>query len=187
MTSNFLKKFLGPAEIEVAIGEISRLAKLNGFDVALAGGVALQLYGSDRLTKDIDFLASDEPDTGFKQTKRLSFGGVAGVTSLGTPVDLIVRDDGVKKLYQAALDDALFFGELGIKVVSVEFMATIKFDAGRLKDQQDLETLLFLGELNLKRTRDIVREFLGDFALKEFNSVVYEVEWRKSKEDTEGR
>ena len=36
-----------------AIDFISKLAEENGIDWALVGGLAMNLYGSDRLTKDI--------------------------------------------------------------------------------------------------------------------------------------
>ena len=43
-------KFLDPAEIEEAILEVSKLAAAKHIEVALIGGVAMELLGSDRLT-----------------------------------------------------------------------------------------------------------------------------------------
>ncbi len=40
-----------------AVEIISRLAEENGIDWALVGDLAMNLYGSDRLTKDIDIIA----------------------------------------------------------------------------------------------------------------------------------
>ena len=40
------------------IETVGKLAAENGIDWALAGGLAVILYGSDRLTKDIDIIAS---------------------------------------------------------------------------------------------------------------------------------
>ena len=47
MTSNIFKKFLGPEQISAALDEVSHLARDGGASIALIGGVALQLYGSD--------------------------------------------------------------------------------------------------------------------------------------------
>ena len=40
-----------------AVEIITRLAEENGVNWALVGGLAMNIYGSDRLTKDIDVIA----------------------------------------------------------------------------------------------------------------------------------
>lgn len=41
-----------------AIEMVGEIAAQNNIEWALVGGVALNLYGSDRLTKDVDIIAS---------------------------------------------------------------------------------------------------------------------------------
>jgi hypothetical protein len=41
-----------------AIDFVSKLADENNIDWALVGGLAMNFYGSDRLTKDIDIIAT---------------------------------------------------------------------------------------------------------------------------------
>lgn len=180
MTSDFLKKFLAPQQIATAIDEVVAAALVEDVDVALAGGVAMQLYGSDRLTKDVDFLADDVLES-IPTDRRLSFGGQAGRTPSGVPVDLIVRDDKWKRLYEDALERAPFVKELGVHVVSVEFLAAIKLAAGRRKDEDDLYALVKSGNLDLPAVQAVVREYLGEYAVEEFDSVVEEVAWRRSR------
>ena len=51
--------FLDNESAKRAIESVGTLAEKHGIDWALIGGVAMSLYGSDRLTKDIDIIASD--------------------------------------------------------------------------------------------------------------------------------
>src|SRR5437762_2511114 len=62
MTSGKKTRFLDAHEIERGIQEVAQLAAAQGVRVALIGGAALQLLGSDRLTKDIDFAADRQLD-----------------------------------------------------------------------------------------------------------------------------
>lgn len=173
-------RFLDPAEIERAIGEIARMSSAEDVRVALAGGAALQLMGSDRLTKDVDFVASAVP-TGVVTERRLTFGGVKGKSPSGVPVDVIVRDDGYRKLYEEALAQADDVQDVPLRVVTPEHAAAMKLAARRAKDEQDLATLIRLGVLDLPKARAIILKHLGPYAVDEFNSYVDEAEWRKSR------
>src|SRR4028118_95236 len=51
--------FLDDESAKQAIEKVGTLAEENNIDWALVGGVAMSLYGSDRLTKDIDIIASE--------------------------------------------------------------------------------------------------------------------------------
>ena len=73
--TNYQKRFLDPKQLESAAAEVGALAKQEGVRVALIGGFALQHYGSDRLTGDIDF-AADSVLEGLPSGPPLSFGGV---------------------------------------------------------------------------------------------------------------
>lgn len=183
MTYNFLKKFLGPEQIEGALREVDNLKDVSDVDIAVAGGVAMQVYGSDRLTKDIDFLASRVFD-GIDVQRRLTFGGVGGLTVVGrVPVDVIVRDDDSRKLYEEALETSVPSSDLlGARIVLPEYMAAIKLDAGRVKDEEDLHFLIRAEVIDLSTTRSIIRRLLGAFAVKEFQSHVDEMTWRMESE-----
>ena len=109
---------------------------------ALAGGVAMHLYGYARATQDVDLLAERLPNLASSQ--RLSFGGESYTVTVGdktVPVDVIVRDDFFRSFYEAALRDAFTSAE-GWRVLTPEWLAILKFQAGRSKDQLDLLWLL---------------------------------------------
>lgn len=184
MTSETLKRFLDASQIEETIKEVAELAEDGKVDVALIGGVALQLYGSDRFTKDVDFVGSGE-FAGLEDVGRLSLGGWRGTTSKGVMVDVLVRGE-FEGLYENVLAHARFEPELGIKVARVEHIMAMKLVAGRGKDEEDIKIILRLGELDLKEARSFIRRQLGQFAVKEFDSYVDEVAWRKAKEEKEG-
>lgn len=63
MTGPQRKKFLDASQITGAITEAAALARKQHVRVALAGGCAMQIYGSDRLTADVDLIASGYPCT----------------------------------------------------------------------------------------------------------------------------
>lgn len=180
MTEGFLKHILDPKEIIDALTEVSRMARRENIKIALGGGVAMQAHGSDRFTKDVDFLVDRLPGD-VLNIKKLSFGGVRSRTSSGTPVDFILRDDDYQLLYEEALDRSKSDPEIGVPVVSAEHMAAIKLAAGREKDMLDLRILIKLGNLDLVRTRKIVKQHLGIYAAKELDAFVIETEWLKSR------
>jgi len=173
-------KFLDPAEIEEAIGEIAALAHSHDADVALVGGAAMAAYGSDRLTRDVDF-ASDLIIPGLPVLRKLPFGGIATKISGDVPVDLIVRDDEYADLYAEALHHTVDVG-LPVKVVTAEYLAALKMAAGRSKDEADLETLVALGAADLPKTRKIVKTHLGEYAARSLDHLVEEIAWKRSKE-----
>jgi hypothetical protein len=172
MTSEAFKKYLGPKEMERVISKVVEIVHMDG--VALCGGAAMQVYGSDRLTKDVDFLSFEVPSL-LKNRKRLTFGGSGGTVD-GVPTDFIVRDDDYKDLYEAALTTAKFDRSAGCRVVRASYLAAMKLAARRDKDELDLKTLIENDVLPLRETRAIINEHLGRYAMDEFNS--YELEMR---------
>ncbi len=113
---------------------------------ALAGGVAMHLYGYARATQDVDLLAERLPN--LVSSQRLSFGGESYTVTVGdkaVPVDVIVRDDFFRSFYEAALRDAFVSPDVGTegwRVLTPEWLAILKYQAGRSKDQLDLLWLL---------------------------------------------
>lgn len=165
---------------EVSRG-VSSLAEKEGVRVALLGGVAMQFYGSPRLTADVDFVSDgtlSETDE-LKSTGVLSFGGKKYVVVGKAPVDIIVREDEYAGLYQEALDRADSTDE-GFLVVTPEHLAVMKFSTQRSKDDIDLMWLLAQKDLvDVEKAEAIVRRHLGGrFAVNEFRQIVNEVAWR---------
>lgn len=176
------KRLLDPATLERAADEIAELAERANINVALTGGFALQLYGSQRLTGDIDFVA-EAVIPGLLEIRRLSFGGVATETPSGVPVDLIVRDDDVADLYEEALRVAHLEEELGYRVIVPEYLAAMKLYAGRRRDLDDLAYLVTSESLDFKRARFIIRKHLGVYAVKDFDAFVAEARWQKERDE----
>lgn len=127
-------------EAIVAVGE---LADQNGIDWALAGGLAVIMYGSDRLTKDVDIIASKPLPSKFEVAGRLRQGGeryVIKTKKRATNVDWIIRSDDFKLMFREALAEAVEIG--GVPVLTPEWLVILKFIAGRFKDQEDAVFLL---------------------------------------------
>lgn len=169
-------RFLRAEQVEEAIKELADLAKDQGVSVALAGGVAMQLYGSDRFTKDVDVVAAQTLE-GLRETGSLTFGGFSARTAAETPVDVILRDDAYTPLYEAALEVPRRIRGVELPVVSPDYLAAMKFAAHRGKDLDDLAFLVLAAPtiLNMKKVRQIVGEYLGPYAVQEFNYFVEEV------------
>ena len=125
-----------------AAQKFGELAAQEEVEWALAGGLAMHLYGSQRLTKDVDIIASQELSVTPKH--RLSFGGSSYTLQVGKyeiPVDWIVRNDGYQKFYRAALKDAIKLPNR-LRIVTPEWLVVLKFSAGRQKDLDDIVFLL---------------------------------------------
>ena len=121
---------------------VGRLAEQEEIEWAIAGGIAMHLYGSPRMTKDLDIIASK--NLSLTPQHRLSFGGNSYALTVGkhaVQVDWIVRNDGFQKYYRAALKDAIKLPN-GIRVVTPEWLVILKFKAGRQKDLDDIVFLL---------------------------------------------
>lgn len=181
MTSNH-KRFLDPKQLENAVAEVAALAEREGIRVVLIGGFALQYYGSDRLTGDVDF-AADGVLAGLPAGKALSFGGVQTQTAGGIPVDLVVRDDDYRALYEEAINKATRVEGLGVPLVLPEYLAAMKMAAARDRDALDLEFLLRARVVEQVKARQIIYRHLGPYAAQEFDRVVDEVEWKRYRDN----
>ena len=146
-----------------AIDIVSKLAQDNGIDWALVGGLAMNLYGSDRLTKDIDMISTKRlPIPKEKIVGQLKQGGEryqAQTDKKIVLIDWIVRNDEFKALFQDALSEAVKIDN--IPVLTPEWMVILKFIAGRFKDQEDAVYLL-------SRKGLVNREFIKAKIVKHF-------------------
>jgi hypothetical protein len=125
-----------------AAEKIGAIAAAEKIEWALIGGLAMYLYGSPRLTKDVDIIASNY--VSLEANAPLTFGGNNYTVEVGkykVAVDWIVRSDGYAKYYRAALKEAVVFPN-GMRLVSPEWLVILKIFAGRQKDYDDAVFLL---------------------------------------------
>jgi hypothetical protein len=176
------KRFLAPETLDEAVRELAVLAHANHVSIALIGGYALQLYGSSRLTGDVDVVA-DALIRGLPTGKPLSFGGVQTAAPNGVPVDLVLRDDDYRALYDEALENAVEL-DTPLRVVRLEYIVAMKMVAGRARDEADLEWIILesdIGRGRLSAARSIIHRHLGPYAVREFDRLVDQVEWQASR------
>lgn len=148
-----------------AVKQFAELAKNNNIDWALAGGIAMHFYGSPRLTKDVDVIASAVLP--LEAERPLNFGGSRYRVRVGRKqiaLDWIVRDDQARKFYEKALAEAYILPN-GLPIITVEWMVILKYIAGRFKDQQDAVFLLKQKGLTDRKLirRKIIDNFGGEF------------------------
>lgn len=125
-----------------AAQKIGQLAAQEEIEWAVAGGMAMYFYGSPRLTKGVDIIASK--DLSLTPQHRLGFGGSSYTLQVGkyaVQIDWIIRNDGYQKYYRAALKEAVKLPN-GLRVVTPEWLVILKFNAGRQKDLDDIVFLL---------------------------------------------
>ena len=143
----------------------TRAAAEKSIACALAGGLAMHLYGFTRATTDVDVIA--EALLGWQVRGPLSFGGETYIASTGEreiDLDWIVRNDFFRDFYEAALRDAVE-AEEDLRVVSPEWMVLLKYVGGRGKDQIDLLWLLQQpGLVDRDRVRSLLNDVLGEKA-----------------------
>lgn len=182
-----LGKFLSTDQINDTTRLLVDHWKVGG-RIALIGGAALHFYGSDRFTKDVDFIADDtvpaDDSSDLSFSTSLSFGGKRYITQHQIPVDVIVREDHSAALYQEALDRAEPTDEKFL-IVTPEYLAAMKFEAMRPKDEADLFWMISEKDLlDLKKTEDIIRRHCGGpRAAREFRQLINETRWRAGEGD----
>ncbi len=176
---------LSTADLDAISRILAKEAESEGLSMAVAGGFAMNLYGSRRLTADLDVIADREleahqyADAGLSTAGRMAFGGQKFKTSQDVPVDWIVRRDRAADLYREALATAgKAPGGLPYRIVTAPYLAAMKFWANRPKDHEDLKALIGLRAVNLRQVRGIIRRTLGPDAALEFSSLLAELRLR---------
>lgn len=150
-----------------AVEIITELAAENGVSWALVGGLAMNLYGSDRLTKDIDVIADKLLPLPQNQiVGKLKQGGErfnAETKKTVVSVDWIIRNDVFKSMFAEALKSAVKIN--GVPVLTPEWLVILKFIAGRFKDQEDAVFLLSRNNLvNRNLIKKHIIETAGEIA-----------------------
>lgn len=145
-----------------ALKSISKHADKKNIPWALVGGVAMSFYGSPRLTKDVDVIASQILP--LVAERPLGFGGERYTAKVGrksVPVDWIVRNDNIDIFYHKALAEASI-GYEGLPLATPEWLVILKYLAGRFRDQQDaVFQLKKKGLVNRKLIRRKITETIG--------------------------
>lgn len=147
-----------------AIDIVRKLAVENEIDWAVCGGIAMAIYGSPRLTKFVDIIASKRlPLDKERIIGQLKQGGEHFIVETETrevPIDWILRNDDFKVFYQEALKDAVMID--GIPILTPEWLVVLKFIAGRFKDQEDAVYLLREKDLvNRDKIRELIIKVFG--------------------------
>lgn len=150
-------------EIGLQVAEkIREIAERENTRFAIAGGLAMHLYGFERATKDVDFLADKR--LSLEAKRHLTFGGERyqlKIENREIDIDWIIRRDKYKEIYQKALADAVEVK--GWKILSPEWLVILKYIAGRGKDRLDLLWLLQQKKLvNRKKIKNNLVKLLGD-------------------------
>lgn len=152
------------------IETVAKLADENNIDWALAGGLAVILYGSDRLTKDVDIIASKKLP--LESEGNLVQGGArytVQTAKKSVAVDWITRNDEAKKFYQQALKDAVMIKETPVLIP--EWLVILKYIAGRFKDQEDgIFLLRKKGLVDRQKIKQMIIEIGGNETWAAFKS-----------------
>ena len=142
--------------------KLKKIAEKENVDFAIAGGLAMHLYGFERATTDVDFVANRRVSLEVK--RYLSFGGERYEIEIDGRIidaDWIIRRDKYAEIYKQALKDANEIG--GRKILSPEWLVVLKYSAGRGKDRLDLLWLLQQkGLVNRKKIRQNLKNLLGE-------------------------
>lgn len=169
-----------------AARKIAEEADAEGVEYALAGGLAMHLYGFTRATRDVDFIADGL--LSLDAMRQLSIGGEVYKIKVGkrdVEIDWIVRDDDKADVYEAALENAVDT-DLGLPIVSPEWLVILKKLADRGKDHLDLLWLLRAeGLVDRAEVAKIARGLFGKFAylfLQDIESVYLEADLMKARD-----
>lgn len=155
-----------------AVEKLKQIADREGVKFVVIGGLAMHLYGFDRATKDIDFIA--ERRLSLEVTRYLSFGGERyeiEVDGEKIDVDWILRRDQYKEFYKLALAESEELSH-GFRIITPEWLVILKYIAGRPKDEIDMLWLLQQPDLVKRRLvrkkiMQVVGAMQGDLIFRE--------------------
>jgi hypothetical protein len=172
-------KYNSPEVLDRIATKVYEAAQREGARIALIGGFAMQYYDAPHLTRDVDFVADKGFPVGEYQTA-IAFGGQHRIVE-GVVVDLIVRSDEYRGLYEEALERAEGIEGVPYLVVSPEYLVAMKMVSQRKKDEEHLSFLFTDVELDWALTEDVVRRHLGPHSVKMLRDLRAEAQWRKDR------
>lgn len=148
---------MGEADVQKALRKLARLLDEDGIAYAIAGAMALNAYGYQRVTVDVDVLLTREGLSAF-QAKHLGRGYVRKVpkgramrdTENGVNIDVLVAGEfpGDGKQKPVAFPDPSVAARIGgIALLPLEKLVELKLASGlsaphRLKDLADVLELI---------------------------------------------
>ncbi len=138
-----------------AVRQLAEIAERENIEWALAGGIAMHLYGSPRLTKDVDVISLKR--LSLEAVRPIGFGGESYEVTIGKKkihVDWIVREDNYRQYYTQALKDATTLKN-NLRIITTEWLAILKYIAGR---EKDLDDIVFLLRKNGYVKRDVIKQ-----------------------------
>jgi hypothetical protein len=160
------RRFLTRQEIDDGISAFLLTASSNpDLRFALVGGVALQAFGYPKGTKDVDFIITDLPTELYPLERGgpLDIGGASYFVNKTIEIDLIVRRDSYKALYEEALGQAV--DQAGLPIITLEYLAAVKFLASRQKDLDAVRWILSEpGRVNSVWIGMLLERHLGQYA-----------------------
>ena len=173
-----------------ALEEVAKLARAAGIRYALAGGIAMHLYGFTRATTDVDVVAERSLD--LETERELAFGGASYTVTIDRqviPIDWIVRDDDNAEWYVGALNAAVDSG-VGHPIIPPDWLVVLKFFAGRGKDHLDLLWLLRQpGLVDRAEVRRIVTDVMGKkyaaIPLRDLESLFLEADVMRQRDEAD--
>jgi hypothetical protein len=171
-------KFIDPDQVEEFIRLVKESAKAIDAEWALIGGLAMQWYGSPRLTGNCDVISSkDLPLETLENIKKIHSGGTLWKNTNGFELSVHVRNDEYRALFDGALKEAV--QENGMRVVRPEWLAAMKFACVDERHTLDLHWILrreSRGLVDVKRVEQIVYRYLGGlFAKRSFRRTMENV------------
>jgi len=179
------KRFPSSDALDAAYEFARQRSRADGYaDPVAIGGYALQLYGSPRLTLDLDLIVEGEPSQ-VAPLAELSFGGVRVEAPNGVPVDFIVRNDAYRDLYREAARNAVEVE--GVRVVQPHYLIALKLASAvhRSRQRRDLDDIAFLvktGQPDLAGAREVIERHLGLYAAQRFDQLVREIQLLEAEE-----
>ena len=156
--------FMGKAKVQRALAELARTLDELEIPYAIAGAMALNAYGYERVTTDVDVILTSEGLAALKARKlgrgyleRFPGGRSLRDTALGVDIDVLITGeypgDGKPKPI-AFPDPATAEGGAGYRLVSLPKLVELKLASGmtaphRLKDLADVLELIRAAKLPL--------------------------------------
>jgi hypothetical protein len=179
--------FIDHADLRRTALVIQKIARASRSQIAIGGGLAMQLFGSTSLTDGVDVFAKKDFLSGkqvlpWRNRKKLDFGGSCAIFPGNVPVKVVVREDKYKRLFRSAIANAIHFTDLDVPVISPEYMVAAKMVARRDTDMLDLHFLATEMDLDRKAVDQILLKHLGLCSLEKWRRIQEQAMSEKERE-----
>jgi hypothetical protein len=189
------RELTSPVDLPALVARGARLLKQVGGRFALIGGAALQAYGLERYTKDVDFAVREAQVAGALaawsgESRPLRIGGVSLRTE-DSAIDLVDRRVELRSLFEEAIEATARHGFVvqasgeEVPVAPLEYLVAMKIAAPRDQDEADLAFLLRHPELDYAQARALVRRHLGFIVARYLDRIARQVGRTDARPDYE--